>query len=107
MSLGAALRITEATYPKFNEPTPNVFESDRLKRQDIDFTAAQYDATGQKTANARLTVTHNGTVIHTNVELPDSTTAAPVKEANTPGPIYLQNHGNPVRYRNIWVLPKP
>ena len=74
---------------------------------DIDFTAAQYDATGQKTANARLTVTHNGTVIQNNIELPGSTTAAPVKEANTPGPIYLQNHGNPVRYRNIWILPKP
>ena len=73
---------------------------------DIDFTAARYDAGGQKTANAQITVKHNGVVIHENQELPGSTTSAPNKEAPTPGPIYLQNHGNPVRYRNIWVVKK-
>lgn len=73
---------------------------------DVEFTAAKYDAQGAKTANARITVKHNGTVIHQNQELPAPTTSAPVKEENTPGPIYLQNHNNPVRYRNIWVLPK-
>lgn len=73
---------------------------------DIDFTAARYDAGGQKTANAKITVKHNGVAIHENQELPGATTSAPNKEANTPGPIYLQNHGNPVRYRNIWVVRK-
>jgi hypothetical protein len=73
---------------------------------DVEFTAAKYDATGAKTANARFTVKHNGVLIHENQEAPAITTAAPVKEENTPGPIYLQNHGTPVRYRNIWVLPK-
>ena len=73
---------------------------------DVDFTAAKYDASGSKTANAKLTVKHNGVLIHENQEVPAASTAAPVKEENTPGPIYLQNHGNPVRYRNVWVLPK-
>lgn len=73
---------------------------------DVDFTAAKYDAEGKKTANAKITVKHNGVLIHDNQELPGSTTAAPKKEENTPGPIYLQNHGNPVRYRNIWVVRK-
>jgi hypothetical protein len=74
---------------------------------DIDFTAAKFDAQGAKTANAKMTVKHNGVVIHENQEVPKLTNAAPVKaEEDTPGPIYLQNHGNPVRYRNIWVLPK-
>jgi hypothetical protein len=73
---------------------------------DIDFTAAKYDAEGKKTANARITVKHNGVVIHENQELPGSTAAAPKKKENTPGPLYLQNHGNPVRYRNIWVVRK-
>ena len=73
---------------------------------DVDFTAAKFDAAGQKTANARITVRHNGVVIHENQELPGPTAAAPRKEDATPGPVYLQNHGNPVRYRNIWVVRK-
>ncbi len=73
---------------------------------DVDFTAAKYDGEGKKTANAEITVKHNGVAIHENQELPGATTSAPNKEENTPGPIYLQNHGNPVRYRNIWVVRK-
>jgi hypothetical protein len=73
---------------------------------DIDFTAAKYDAGGQKSANAKITVKHNGVVIHENQELPGATTSAPNKEAPTPGPVHLQNHGNPVRYRNIWAVKK-
>ncbi len=53
-----------------------------------------------------MTVKHNGVLIHENVEIPQITRAAPVKEENTPGPLYLQNHSNPVRYRNIWFLPR-
>lgn len=50
---------------------------------------------------------HNGVAIHEDQELPGTTTSAPKKkEENSPGPIYLQNHGNPVRYRNIWVVRK-
>jgi len=75
---------------------------------DIEFRAARYDAAGNRVANPRITVRHNGVVIHDNVELPGdrSTTAAPNKPGAEPGPIYLQNHGCPVRYRNIWVVPK-
>ncbi len=74
---------------------------------DIDFTAAKFDAEGQKTAHARITVKHNGVLIHENVEIPATTGSAPVKdESPAPGPIFLQNHGNPVRYRNIWVIRK-
>jgi hypothetical protein len=71
---------------------------------DVEFTAAKYDSAGQKTANARMTVKHNGVLIHDNVEVPKATTAAPVKEGPQPGPIYIQNHGNPLRFRNIWVV---
>jgi hypothetical protein len=72
---------------------------------DIDYTAAKYD--GDKlVTNPRVTIRHNGVVIHDNVELPGerSTTAAPNRPGPEPGPIYLQDHGNPVRYRNIWVV---
>ena len=72
---------------------------------DVDFTAAKYED-GKKVKNAMITVKHNGVVIHKDVELPNSTTASPLKDGPEPGPIFLQNHGNPVRYRNIWVVEK-
>jgi hypothetical protein len=74
---------------------------------DIDYTAAKYD--GDKlVANPRITVKHNGVVIHNDIELPGNrnTTAAPLGPGPEPGPVYLQDHGNPVRYRNIWVVEK-
>lgn len=71
---------------------------------DIDFTAAKYDAKGTKTADARMTVKHNGIDIHKDVAVPKATTAAPVAEGPEPGPLYLQDHGNPIRFRNIWVV---
>ena len=73
---------------------------------DIDFTAAKFDNEGKKTANARATVRHNGVLIHNNVELTKRTTASPLAEGSKPGFLHLQDHGNPVRYRNIWVVKK-
>ncbi len=73
---------------------------------DVDYTAAKYDSDGKKTTNAQLTVRHNGVLIHENVELPKATTAAPVPEGPEPGPIYIQDHGNPIRFKNIWVVEK-
>lgn len=73
---------------------------------DIDFTAAKFDAEGKKTSNAKVTVKLNGVVIQDQVELPGTTGGATSKESAEPGPIHLQNHGNPVRYRNIWVQRK-
>ncbi len=69
---------------------------------DIDFKAASYDASGKKTSNAKLTVQHNGVTIHDGLEL---TKGTPGKdpEADKKGPLFLQDHGNPVVYRNIWA----
>lgn len=72
---------------------------------DVDYSAAKYDG-DKKTANAKMTVRHNGIVIHENVELPKATTAAPVAEGPETGPIYIQDHGNPIRFRNIWLVEK-
>ena len=73
---------------------------------DVDFTAARYSDDGKKIADAKITVRLNGIVVHRDVELPRATRAAPVKEGPEDGPIYLQDHGNPVRFRNIWVKPR-
>jgi hypothetical protein len=73
---------------------------------DIDFTAAKWDADGKKTANARITVKHNGIVVQDNVEITKETASSGKKDGPGPGPIQLQNHGNPVAYRNIWIVEK-
>jgi hypothetical protein len=75
---------------------------------DVDFTAPLFDAEGKKTKNAIVTIKHNGIAIHENLELPTLTPGGPLNaEDSRPGPVYLQDHGNPVRYRNIWVVAKP
>lgn len=73
---------------------------------DIEFTAAKFDASGAKTENAHLTVRHNGVPIHTHLELVKNTPGNGRKEDASGGPFFLQGHGNPVFYRNIWVMPK-
>lgn len=92
---------------KVAEPKQNLcYPPLRWQTYDVDFTAAKFDEAGNKTANARITVKHNGYPIHEDLELPGPTGGARLKEETGPGPVFLQNHGNPVRYRNIWVVPK-
>jgi hypothetical protein len=77
---------------------------------DVEFTAAKFDETGKRTAWPRITVRLNGVLIHEDVELAkDFTTSAPLsKPLSTPeGPLFLQEHGNPVAFRNIWIVPNP
>jgi hypothetical protein len=75
---------------------------------DVDFSAAQFDADGKRTAWPHITVKLNGVLVHENLELSkDFTTSAPLDTPlqNPQGPVHLQNHGNPVVYRNIWIVP--
>ena len=72
---------------------------------DIEFTEAVFKD-GKKVKDARITVLHNGVKIHDNVALTHRTTGSPLPEGSGPGFLHLQNHGNPVRYRNIWVVEK-
>ncbi len=72
---------------------------------DIVFRAAKLDASGKKTANARATVFQNGVLIQDNTEFPTPTPDHNGIDPQGPGPIRLQDHGCPVRFRNIWVRP--
>ena len=71
---------------------------------DIEFTPAQFDAAGEKTADAKATVFHNGVKIHDGVTF-KGPSGGGQKEEPTPGPFQFQNHGDPVVYRNVWVVP--
>ena len=71
---------------------------------DILFRTARYNAAGEKSENARATVHHNGVVIHEDLELPERTAGGPLAEGPETGFLHLQDHSNPVRFRNIWVL---
>ncbi len=72
---------------------------------DIDFTAAKFDAAGKKVKPAVITLRHNGVVVHDNLEL-KGPTGGGKKESPSGGAIQLQGHGNPVFYRNVWIVPK-
>ncbi len=92
----------------YRQKTPDVnmaFPPLTWQTYDIDFTAAKFDDAGKKTAPAVITVKHNGVTIHDNYKLKNKTGAGR-KEGPEPGPIYLQGHGNPVFYRNIWIVEK-
>jgi hypothetical protein len=72
---------------------------------DIEFHAARFNEQGEKVRNARITVVHNGVVIHDNLELPDRTPGGMGGAEAAEGPLYLQDHGDAVKFRNIWVQP--
>ena len=72
---------------------------------DVDFTAARFEGE-TKVKNARVTIKHNGVTIFDDFELPNLTPGGAPKEYPGKGPFQLQAHGNPVTYRNIWVVEK-
>jgi hypothetical protein len=73
---------------------------------DIIYTAPRFDSNGKVLSPARFTVLHNGVLIQHNAELVGPTdwlNRAPYSPHPEKTPIALQDHGNPVRFRNIWV----
>jgi hypothetical protein len=77
---------------------------------DIIFHHPRYDETGKLTEPAYITTLQNGVLIqnHQRIEGPTGHMIVahyPDKPKLEKGPIQLQFHGNPVKYRNIWVRP--
>ena len=71
---------------------------------DIFLRAARFDANGKKVASARMSVLHNGVWIQENVEVPRPTPGGG-DGPKDPGSVQLQDHGCPIRFRNIWLRP--
>lgn len=73
---------------------------------DIIFHRPRFDSAGKVVSPARFTVFHNGVLVQDNAALigPTSHTVRPPYEAHPDRlPLSLQDHGHPVKFRNIWV----
>jgi hypothetical protein len=72
---------------------------------EIDFTAPRFE-NGVKVENARLTTWLNDELVQDDVEVPGPTQGGVSGEVEGPQPLYLQDHLDSVRYRNIWWIRK-
>ena len=84
---------------------PMAFPPLAWQTYDIDFTAPRF-IDGEKVVNARITVRHNGVVIHDDVEMATGTGAGAKRPEKEKGLIIFQDHGNPVAFRNLWLVEK-
>ena len=77
---------------------------------DIIFHRPRFSPNGNLVSRARFTVLHNGVLVQDNVEL-TGPTAHEVRPPYAAGPdklpLQLQDHGNPVHFRNIWIRQLP
>ncbi len=87
---------------KVREPDCNAgYPAGLWQTYDIEFKAPRFSPEGNKTTDARMTVWLNGILIHNEVAVPKPTGGG---KETARGPIVLQDHGNPVQFRNIWVV---
>jgi hypothetical protein len=92
--------------------TPPLVNSSRAPGEwqtyDVIWEAPRWDAEGKLEKKAYVTVLHNGVVVHHRRELHgfvNHRTVGDYKQRKEKGPIELYEHGNPVRFRNIWIRP--
>jgi len=72
---------------------------------DVEFSSAVMKD-GKKVKNATLTAKLNGVLIHNKLEINGKTGGSRNEPEGTPGVIKLQGHGNPLQFRNAWIMPK-
>jgi hypothetical protein len=78
---------------------------------DVTFHRPMFNKAGDVTRKAKFHVIHNGHVIHDNLELSGGTgwrgphSISEYKKHGDKGPLKMQDHGNPVRFSNVWVKP--
>ncbi|MFQ5735073.1 MAG: DUF1080 domain-containing protein [Planctomycetaceae bacterium] len=90
--------IYKVAKPKVNMCLPPL----SWQTYDVEFTAAKFNKQGKRTAPAVATIKHNGVVIHKDRKL--KVTPGGHQSDEKPGRLFFQNHGNPVRFRNIWIV---
>lgn len=101
---GQAGAIYKQTPPQANAMRP----PGQWNTYDLIWTAPRFDDQGELVSPAYITAIHNGVVIQNHFELKGDTPynrPPAYRDFGPTGPISLQDHGNPVRFRNIWVRP--
>jgi hypothetical protein len=101
-SNGQAGSIYKQHIPQVNASRP----PGEWQSYDVVFTAPRFDPDGKLVSPAYMTVFHNGVLIQNHVELQGSTVYRGLPEYEPHGdrePILLQDHSNPVSFRNVWV----
>ncbi len=92
---------------KVSKPSVNACKAPTVwQSYDVEFTAPVCKD-GKPVEPARITVFQNGVKIQDDVKIPltvKHTTAGLDTDPCTPGPIMLQDHGNPVQFRNVWLV---
>jgi len=99
--INGAGALYQVAAPRVNASRP----PEQWQSYDITYRAAQFRG-DEVVAKPRITVIYNGVKIHDNYEL--QVTATPnfvYPDFVRTGPVVLQNHQCPVRFRNIWLLP--
>lgn len=92
--------IYSVAAPKVNACFPPLY----WQTYDITFRAARFSADGKVEKPAMMTILHNGVKIHDQQVVPRGTERSKPGGEPKVGPVKLQDHGHPVRYRNIWVV---
>jgi hypothetical protein len=94
-----------------NPPMVNACrKAGRWQSYDISFLRPLFDENGKCIRKARITVIHNGVVVHNNLEIEGTTSHKRKARYGRPhekGHIKLQDHGNPMCFRNIWIRELP
>lgn len=100
-SNGQAGSIYKQTIPLVNACRP----PGEWQTYDIIYTAPRFNDDGVKIASARITVLHNGVLVQNNTEIKGTTEyiGLPKNSMHGKAPLFLQDHSNPVSYRNIWI----
>jgi Domain of Unknown Function (DUF1080) len=75
------------------------------QQYDIVYTAPRFNADGIRVASGYVTVLHNGVLVqnHTEIKGTSENVGLPKNMAHGKGPLQLQDHGDLVRYRNVWI----
>lgn len=102
-SNGQAASVYKQRIPLVNATKP----PGEWQTYDIIWTAPRFNADGVLISKARVTVIHNGVLVQNNVELdgPTEYIGLPKYKAHGAGPIVLQDHGDAVSFKNIWIRP--